>query len=552
MVKKVLTIFICKICTMKISGNIVDIISKRIFSGTLIIENGFIKEIVEENKAFQHYILPGFIDSHVHIESSLLTPNEFAKAALKNGVIGAVCDPHEIANVAGIVGIDFMQSCAKDVLFYFLFGAPSCVPASPFDSSGANLSAKEIEYLFETGRASFLAEMMNFVGVVNEDKEVLAKLALAAKYHLPVDGHAPGLNGEGLKKYVQAGISTDHECTGLQEALEKIECGMKILIRNGSAAKNLEDLALLFRDHADSLMLCSDDIHADHLLEGGIRGSVKWLVANGYDIFQVLKVACVHPVEHYHFKSGLLRVGDSADFIMVDNLRDFNVFDVYIKGVSAFNVSGFNIPANVVYPFRDAKIALVDLKVEKKSDTLRVIEVIDKQIVTNELFYSITNSGIKYFESTVSDDILKLVVCSRYENKPPVVAFVKGFKLKYGAIASSVAHDSHNIIAVGVRDEDIVGAINIVIENKGGLAFFSEREKEFLPLKYSGLMTDMPAEEVAVAFNRLEKKIAEVGCALNSPIMNLSFLALSVIPTLKITDKGLFKIADFSRVDLFC
>jgi len=537
---------------MKISGNIVDVFSKRIFSGTLMIEKGHIKDIVEEDNIYSNYILPGFIDSHVHIESSLLTPNEFAKAALKNGVVGAVCDPHEIANVAGVNGIDFMLQCTKDVPFHFLFGAPSCVPASPFDSSGAVLSSKEIEHLFSTKRAFFLAEMMNFVGVVNEDREVLAKLSLSKKYGFPIDGHAPGLSGQELIKYANAGISTDHECTNVHEALEKIKYGMKILIRNGSAAQNLADLAPLFTNCADDLMLCSDDIHADHLLEGGIRSSVKWLVGHDYDIFDILKVACINPVQHYKMDCGLLRVGDKADFIVVDNLNDFNVQEVYFRGIPSMHFQQKSLPGSFVFPFRDKKIAVDDLLMAKKSMSMRVIEVIDKQIITNELLYQWPDDALNNFESTVSEDILKLVVCNRYENKPPVIAFVKGFKLKYGAIASSVAHDSHNIIAVGVRDEDIVGAVNTIIENKGGLAFFSEQEKEFLPLKYGGLMTGMPAEEVAEAFNRLEKKIAEAGCSLHSPIMNLSFLALSVIPTLKLTDKGLFKIAEYSLVDLFC
>ena len=481
-----------------------------------------------------------------------MTPNEFAKAALKNGVIGAVCDPHEIANVAGLEGIDFMLQCTKDVPFHFLFGAPSCVPASPFDSSGAVLSSKEIENLFATKRAFFLAEMMNFVGVINDDKEVLAKLSLSKEYGFPIDGHAPGLSGLELKKYADAGISTDHECTNVQEALEKIQCSMKILIRNGSAAQNLADLAPLFVGHANDLMLCSDDVHADHLLAGSVRSSVKWLVGQGYDIFDILNVACINPVLHYKMDSGLLRVGDKADFIVVDNLEEFNVQEVYISGKPAINFQQNPLIGIFIFPFREKKIAVDDLLVAKISSSMRVIEVIDKQIVTNELIYQLPDNALNYFESTVSEDILKLVVCNRYDNKPPVVAFVKGFKLKYGAIASSVAHDSHNIIAVGVRDEDIVGAINTVIEYKGGLVFFSEKEKEFLPLKYGGLMTDMPADEVAETFNSLEKKITEAGCSLHSPIMNLSFLALSVIPDLKLTDKGLFKIAEYSLVDLFC
>lgn len=534
-----------------LEGNIVDIIKREIFPGKLTISNHQILSIERTNKIYNSFILPGFIDAHVHIESSLLIPSEFAKIALKHGVIAAFCDPHEIANVCGLEGIDFMINDAKNTQFKFFFGAPSCVPATNFETSGAQINAENIDLLFKNKKVHYLSEMMNFPGIVYNDKNTVDKVLVARKNNLKVDGHAPGLSGDNLKKYVDVGIDTDHECSSIEEAREKISLGMKILMREGSAAKNLNALAPLINEYPDMLMLCTDDFHADDLLSGYIDSFVVRLINEGYELFDVLQIASLNAVKHYNIDVGMLQPGDNADFIIVNDLKKFEVIDVYIGGEKIFDNSGNGISnVNSINNFSRNNFNLNDLNVIIKGSYINLINVIDKEIYTNHIKFPVSELQNADVYST-KQDILKIVVCCRYLNSKPVVGFVRGFGLQSGAFASSIAHDSHNIIAVGTNDDDIYAAINDLINVKGGIVFRCKEKVELLPLPIAGLMSNRDAHYVANKLELINNAIHDNGCTLISPLMNLSFLSLLVIPELKISDKGLFRFSSFNFIDLF-
>jgi adenine deaminase len=531
-----------------VSGEIVDVVSRRIFKGVVAFENGVVQSVSESDSADDCFIMPGFVDAHVHVESSLLPPSEFSRIAMRQGVVAAVADPHEIANVLGVDGVRYMVDDANQTPFRFVFAAPSCVPATSFETSGATIGAAEVDYLFSTGAAKLLGEMMNFPGVVDNHLDVVSKLHLAKTYGYKIDGHAPGLIGEDLEKYVRAGIETDHECTSLDEAIEKIKLGMMILIRQGSAAQNLPTLAPLFEKFPDKIMLCTDDMHADNIIDGYLRNSIKYLLLQGYDFFDVIRSCTYNPVKHYKIDLGLLQVGDAADFIVVDNLNEFNVQYVYLNGAKVDLEAKYKVSA--LNNFDVNLISESEIEVERKSNKIRVIEVVNRELYTKELFYSLMNVN-NMVQSNVNDDILKIVVVCRYGGNRKFVGFVKGFGLKSGAFATSISHDSHNIIAVGVRDVDIVTAINEVVSNKGAICFAKNGDMETLKLPIAGLMSDQPAEFVSEKYALLEKLIKQNGSKLDSPIMNLSFLALLVIPELKINERGLFDFRSFSFVDLF-
>ncbi|MBJ6367231.1 adenine deaminase [Snuella sedimenti] len=537
---------------MKILGNIVDIQGRRIFKGEVSIENGKIVSVKEKEHSNNQYILPGFVDAHIHIESSMLVPSEFARIAVTHGTVATVSDPHEIANVLGLTGVEFMIANGKKVPFKFNFGAPSCVPATSFESAGAIIGADEIRTLMANPDIKYLAEMMNYPGVLFDDAVVLEKIAWAQHYGKPVDGHAPGVRGEAISKYINAGITTDHECFTYEEALEKLQKGMKVLIREGSAAKNFDALIDLLPEYYEHVMFCSDDKHPDDLLIDHINKLCARAVAKGMDVFKVLQVACVNPVKHYNLEVGLLQPGDAADFIVVEDVINFKTIQTYVNGNLVFD-NGMSLIKPVAFKrlnnFNCDKVKNIDFQVEAHGENIRVIEALEGQLVTNEL---IRQAKIEKgcIVSDVEADILKIVVVNRYENAKPAVAFIKNFGLKEGAIASSVAHDSHNIIAIGVNDDVICKAVNLLIEHKGGVCAVSNINEAVLPLPVAGIMSDQDGETTAIQYATLDNMAKQLGSKLQSPYMTLSFMGLLVIPALKLSDKGLFNGNDFKFTPL--
>ncbi len=548
----------------KIAGHIVDIPAKNIFYGEITVEDGIILSIHElptqnSKSETQNFILPGFIDSHVHIESSMLVPSEFAKLAVVHGTVGTISDPHEIANVCGLPGVEFMITNGKTVPFKFHFGAPSCVPATVFETAGAALLSADVDALLQNDDIYYLSEMMNFPGVLHGDEEVYKKIAAAKKYGKPVDGHAPGLRGDDAKKYIEAGITTDHECFTAEEALDKLKFGMKILIREGSAAKNFEALIDLMHEHFAMMMFCSDDKHPDSLAAGHINQLCQRAVAKGIDVFKVLQAACINPVLHYKMNIGLLREGDAADFIVVEDLINFNVLKTFIDG----DMVAENGESRVVssesgvlnnFDCDEKNIADFKFQISDFGEQIFAIEALDGQLITNKIICKpITENG--FYESDVANDILKIVVVNRYKNAPVAKSFIKNFGIKNGAIASSVAHDSHNIVAVGVDDESICRAVNLVIRERGGVSAVKASptggglEGAVLGLPVAGLMSNDDGYKVAAAYTAIDKMVKEqMGSTLTAPFMTLSFMALLVIPHLKLSDMGLFDGDEFKFV----
>ncbi len=527
---------------MILQGQIVDIKNRRIYKGEITIENNRIKSIEEKEHQNNQYILPGFIDAHIHIESSMLVPSEFARLAVCHGTVATVSDPHEIANVLGVKGVEFMIENGKQTPFKFNFGAPSCVPATNFESAGAEIDADAIKSLLENPDIKYLAEMMNYPGVLFNDSEVLKKIEWAKYFNKPVDGHAPGLLGEDVSKYINAGITTDHECFTYEEALEKLQKGMKVIIREGSAAKNFEALIDLLSEHFENIMFCSDDKHPDDLILGHINQLCTRSVAKGIDIFKLLQVACVNPVKHYNLEVGLLQVGDAADLIVVENLTDFKTLKTIINGKVVFEnnqsliqVVTFDTPNS----FNTLTKAPSDFYYQATSNKIRIIEALDGQLVTNEIIAeSLQIDG--NLVSNPDKDILKMTVVNRYKNEKPAIAFIKNFGLKHGAIASSVAHDCHNILAVGVSDELICKAVNAIIKHQGGIAVVTENTEDVVPLPVAGIMSDQDGVTVGKQYAALSAQAKALGSQLQAPFMTLSFMALLVIPKLKLSDKGLF------------
>lgn len=536
----------------KISGNIVNIIDKEIFSGTLKIEKGIITKITRDNDNYNNFIIPGFVDAHVHIESSMLTPSEFARIACTHGTVAIVSDPHEIANVLGINGVYYMLENASKVPLKICFGAPSCVPASPFESAGNRLDEKEIEELLSNPKIGFLAEVMNYPGVINNNPEVIAKINLAKKYSKPIDGHAPGLSGRNLKNYISKGISTDHECFTLNEAFEKIRLGMKILIREGSAARDFDELYPLLEDNWESCMLCSDDKHPDDLINGHINLMVKRAIKKGIDPFKVFSAASLNPINHYNLGVGLLRTGDSADFLVVDNLEDLNILRTYINGIIVAENGKTNIKNTKPKIKNNFNIGFKksnDFVIKAEKGKINVIKVIEGQLITEKAKENPKISDDKIIPD-IERDFLKITVVNRYNKAKPSVGFIKNFELKKGAIASSVAHDSHNIIAIGVNDNDICKAVNLIIKNKGGICAVGKGKETILPLPIAGIISDRKYDWVAKKYIELNNIAKNLGCKLKAPFMTLSFMALPVIPKLKLSDKGLFDSENFKFIDV--
>jgi adenine deaminase len=539
---------------MTIKTNLVDIFNQEIYPAAITIEDGKIKMIEPISEVVEGYAMPGFVDAHVHIESSMLIPSEFARLAVVHGTVSTVSDPHEIANVMGIEGVYYMLDNAAKVPFKFNFGAPSCVPATSFETAGAEIGVEGIKELLANDSIKYLAEMMNYPGVIYEDPMVLAKIDAAKAAGKPIDGHAPGVVGEAIRKYISAGISTDHECFQLSEALEKLSLGMKIIIREGSAAKNFEALIDILPEHSANVMFCSDDKHPDDLIVGHINQLVARAVAADKPLFDVLRAACVNPVEHYGLDVGLLRVGDVADFIITKDLEDFEVQATYIDGqlVAKDGVSLIKqVEEKTINNFNIVPKKVSDFAIAPDTKNIQVIQAIDGALITKDFIASVMVEEGNVV-SDLTQDVLKMVVVNRYEEQPPAIAFINGFELKSGAIASCVGHDSHNIIAVGTSDEAICTAVNLIIENQGGISAVDATTQQVLPLPVAGIMTTDSGEVVAEQYATIDQFSKEVlGCTLRAPFMTLSFMALLVIPKLKLSDKGLFDGGDFKFTPLF-
>ncbi len=536
-----------------ISGHIIDILGERIYKGEITVTNGRISGINEAAEVEDQYLLPGLIDSHVHIESSMLVPSEFARLSVVHGTVATVSDPHEIGNVLGVEGVKYMIENGKEVDFKFFFGAPSCVPATSFETAGKTITPAEIDQLLSMKEVKYLAEMMNWPGVLGKDPLVMEKLAVAKKHQKVIDGHAPGLRGDMALDYINAGISTDHECFTKEEALDKLAHGMKIIIREGSAAKNFEALIPLLHDYENEIMFCSDDKHPDNLVEGHINQLVKRALAKGIDLFKVLKAACVNPVHHYGLEVGLLKVGDPADFIVIDHPETFEIIQTFINGKLVAENGETRIKSvqnPIINNFSIQPLQPAALKLHAKGTKINVIEALDGQLITNRLKVPCSVED-GFMVSNVEEDILKLVVVNRYQAASPAIAFIKNFGLKSGAIASSVAHDSHNIIAVGVDDDSLCRAINLIIEEKGGVSAVGQKEERVVPLPVAGLMSPLDGYEIARDYASIDNFSKKLGSSLNSPFMTLSFMALLVIPSCKLSDKGLFDGEKFEFIKLF-
>lgn len=537
-------------------GKIVDVFNEEIFNGEVLYEAGKIFEIRRSEKEYTTYILPGLIDSHVHIESSMLTPQQFGKLIVSRGTVATISDPHEIANVLGIYGINYMIDNAKLSPLKIYFGVPSCVPATAFETAGFTVTPNDISDFIERKEIVGLSEMMNYPGVIFNDKEVLQKLELAKKAGKPIDGHAPNLKGDDLTKYINAGISTDHECSSVEEAVSKIKLGMKVQIREGSAAKNFDSLCSLIEKYPEHVMLCTDDSHPEDIIqEGHIDKIIKKGISKGINIFKLLRAATINPVEHYKLDVGLLRPGDSADFIIVDNLENFDVQKTYINGVNLydngklhFKLRGFPIEIN---NFNRTSVQPADIKIKAMSNQIRVIEVEDGELLTKTLICNVKQEN-GYIVSDTENDILKLVVINRYDNESkPAIGFIKNIGLKKGAIGTSIAHDSHNLIIVGTSDIDILNCINVLIENKGGMSACCGSQSYSLPLEVGGLMSNKDGHAIAEKYNLMKQKAHEFGSTLKAPFMTLSFMSLLVIPELKLGDKGLFDVNKFEFTSVY-
>jgi adenine deaminase len=537
---------------MKIYGRLVDIHKRDIYPAEITISSGRISSIQKAGNCPDVYILPGLIDSHIHIESSMITPGAFGYEAVKHGTVGVVSDPHEIANVLGWRGVEYMIRDAEKSPVRFWFGAPSCVPATDFETSGAAITGEDIERIMDRPDIKYLSEMMNFPGVIFSDREVLRKIAAAKKAGKPVDGHAPGLRGEDLLKYINSGISTDHECSTLEEAKEKISLGMKVLIREGSAARNLEALKELFNLNPGMIMLCSDDLHPEMLYAGHINKLIGRLIKEGFDPFDVIRSSTINPVNHYKLDSGLLEKGQSADLIIVGSLEEMDVKETWIKGRKVFDngVRYFDYePEMPVNNFNCTAIDNNKIRVDRSGGKMRIIQAYDGELITKEIQINVTSGD--EVKADPGGDVLKIVVKDRYNDSPPAIGFISGFHLKEGAFAGTIAHDSHNIICIGTNDTDITSAINELVKLKGGLAVSVNGRTSSMQLNIGGIMTTRSCSEVAREYGFLNELVRALGCTMTAPFMTLSFMALLVIPDLKIGDRGLFDVNLFSPVPLF-
>ena len=545
--------FKMKDSVFQVSGQIVDVVNSRIYKGTIFIENGKIVNIIEDDNDNNQIIMPGFVDSHIHIESSLLVPTEFARLAVVHGTVATVSDPHEIANVLGIEGVRYMIETGKKSPMKFYFGAPSCVPATSFETSGAVLDSDAVDELLSLDEIKYLGEMMNYPGVIFDDNEVIKKIESARHHNKPIDGHAPLLSGNDLIKYCKTGISTDHECSNLQEAREKVALGMKIQIREGSAANNFDALIPLIKESPKEIMFCSDDMHPHEFLKGHISRLVKKAISLGYNILDVIKAATLTPVRHYNLEVGLLQKNDAADFIIIDNFKDFNILKTYIDGkLVAENHKSLipEIDVDTINNFAAEKVLIKDFRIKDEGRDIKIINAISGELLTDKLIGRTKNVNGNLV-SDIDNDILKIAVINRYEKKKIALGFIKNFGLKKGAIASSVAHDSHNIVVIGCSDEEMARAANMIIKSKGGLVAWSYDQYKCIPLPIAGLMTNQNGYKIAGDYMLLVALAQDFGSTLNDPFMTMGFMSLLVIPKLKLSDKGLFDCEKFELTELF-
>ena len=568
---------------MQFTSYMLDVLTDSVYPARITIEDGIFKEIVpiqvsEETQIdVEGLMLPGFIDSHIHIESSMMTPAQFAKVAVRHGTTAVVCDPHEIANVHGIDGVEFMIENASTVPFNFYFAAPSCVPATSFETSGAVLDSEDIEYLLQKPEVVALAEMMNFPGVIGADEEVLRKLRIARKYNKPIDGHAPLVSGKELDKYIEQGIVTDHECSNFHEAIEKKQKGMKIMVRDGSSAKNMEALfdfsqRIEYYKNQDSFgiiptevlsrrlhspifdFMVSDDKNPRDLVNGHLNESVKKAVGLGIDLIKAIEMVTINPAAHYGLDGGSIVTGSKADFIIVDNLDELNILKTYISGECVFDGE------NVLFDVEDVEF-VNSMNVDKKSSEdfniyfngdeceVNVIQCFDGDLLTRKATAKLkTENGI--VQPDISEDVLKMAVVERHGSNNVANAFIKGFGLKKGAIASSVSHDSHNIVVIGYSSEKMAEAVNMVIENMGGMAVVSDDFEDSLSLPIAGLMSNQDGIVTAKKLRTLQKMAFAMGCRLTAPFMTMAFMSLLVIPSIKLSDKGLFDGDRFEFMDV--
>lgn len=535
-----------------ISGNIVDVVNGKISKGIISFDQKIRSIKYDDTIDEKHYIMPGFIDAHVHIESSMCNPFEYSKIALKHGTVAAITDPHEIANVCGIDGVMYMVNNANKTPMKIFTGAPSCVPATPFETSGAIITASDIEMLFKNNVCSHLSEMMNFPGIINQQKEVLDKISTAKKYNKKIDGHAPLLTKADLKKYIESGISTDHECTNTIEAIEKIQLGMKIMLRKSSASNDFSNLLSLFNNYPESLMFCTDDCHPDDLQKGYINKMLAEALAKKYKLFDAIRASSLNAIKHFDLDVGYLQLHQNADFIVVDNLENFDVISTYIDGNKVYENGEYSFDDYIPKPintYYKNNVDLDSITVPASGNKVHVIQVVENSLLTKKI---VANAYIKngFICSDPNNDILKLVVVNRYNKSKPAIAFIKGFGLKTGAIAGTIAHDSHNIIAVGVNDNDIIRVIDEIHKHKGALVVNTGTKVYSLPLPVAGLMSDKSCGIVANLYKELTEQAHILGCSLQSPFMTLAFMSLLVIPEIKLSDKGLFDGNTFQFINL--
>ena len=536
---------------MEIKGKLVDPIKRNIFNAIIRIKEKRINEIIKTEENFDHYLIPGFVNSHFHIESSMLTPAEYAKTAVKHGTVATLADPHEIANVLGVGGINVFIENSRTIPLKIYYGAPPCVPASPFETSGAVLDSSKIEKLLSRNEITHLGEMMNFPGVINKDPEVLKKIKLAKKYNKPVDGHAPGIRGESLTKYIKSGISTDHETLTYEEGKEKIQKGMLLSIREGSAAKNFDVLSPLISQFPDKCMLCTDDLHPDDLINGEINNLFLRALKKGINIFDIIQAASVNPTRHYNLNVGLLQKGDSADLLVINNFHDLKILKTYINGklVCKDEKHLFNIPSmQKINNFHTVSNSLNDYQI-KSNNPFPIILAKDRQLITQKKDDNLPQKkGL--LTTDIDNDILKIAVQNRYKPQKPALGFIKNFGLKNGVIASTVAHDSHNLIAVATSDAYLKKGIDLLIESKGGILFHNDRETKILQLPIAGLLTNQSIDKVVQKYTSLNRLCRKYGITLQAPFMTLSFMALTVIPEIKLSDRGLFNSKDFRFIKI--
>lgn len=500
----------------------------------------------EEKDLCDAKVIPGLIDAHVHIESSLLTPSEYGRLVLQKGTTTVIADPHEIANVAGINGIKYMISEAKNTFLDIFYMAPSCVPATGMDLGGAILDSEDIHILAGMDNIIGLGEMMNYPGLLSGDEEVFKKLAA---FRI-IDGHCPLLSGNELNAYIMQGISSDHECTNFIEAKEKLEKGMYVMLREGSTEKNLSELAPIVNPFTVSrCMFATDDRHADMLInEGHIDDCIRKAVRSGIKPELAYRMATLSAAERFGlYDRGALSPGRIADFCIIDDSNGFEVLNTYKSGLEIIN-SGYTNPKSLRTEFNISGSCKSEINIpaDKKPQEAHILGIIESQIITKHILKAIEPAGLPDYKQ----DLLKCVVCDRYRGEKTGTGLVTGLKLKKGAIASSVSHDSHNIVAVGCSDDDIIAAVNLVADSNGGMAVFIEGKGFVLPLDCGGIMSSQSYEKVYSDLIKLNSIVSSTGC-IENPFMYLSFLALTVIPEIRITERGVFDVEKFRDISLF-